>query len=76
MHPKFYLSQPVEAYNYDHSSDCAIWATALVNYWVTHAFKLANCNGFYFNACFGFIPKWNVVSFYDPIQSLHCSVYS
>ena len=51
MHPKFYFSKPVEAYNYDHSSDCAIWTIALVNYWVTHAFKLANYNRFYFNMC-------------------------
>ena len=47
MHLHFYSSR---AYNYDYTSDRAIWAIALVNYWITHAFKLANCNGFYFNA--------------------------
>ena len=26
-------------------------AIALINYWITHAFKIANCNGFHFNAC-------------------------
>ena len=50
MHLKFSFSKPVEVYNYDYTSYHAIWAIALVNYWVTHAFKVANCNGFYFNA--------------------------
>ena len=50
MHLNFYFSKTVDAYNYDYTSDRAIWAMALVNYWVTHAFKVANCNGFYFNA--------------------------
>ena len=49
MHSHFYFSRTVEAYNYDHTSDHAIWAITLVHYWSTHAFKLANCNGFYFN---------------------------
>ena len=40
----------MDVYDYDHTSDCAIWAIALVHYWLTHAFKVANCNGFYFNA--------------------------
>ena len=39
----------MDVYNYDYTSDRAIWAIALVNYWVTHAFKVTNCNGFYFN---------------------------
>ena len=51
MHPAFYFSKPVEAYNCDHSSDYAIWAITLVTYWVTHAFKIAKCNGFCSNAC-------------------------
>ena len=50
MHSNFYFSKTVKVYNYDYTSDHAIWAIALVNYWVTHAFKVANCNGFYFNA--------------------------
>ena len=51
MHSRFNFSGTIETYNYDYTSDCAIWAIALVNYWITHAFKLANCNGFSFNAC-------------------------
>ena len=51
MHLHFYSSRKIEAYNYNYTSDHPIWAIALVNYWITHAFKLANCNGFYFNAC-------------------------
>ena len=51
MHSHFHFSKTLEAYNYDYSSDCAIWATALVHYWCTHAFQVATCNGFYFNAC-------------------------
>ena len=49
MYPQFYFSMPAEAYNYDYSSDHAIWAIALVNCWATHAFIIANCNGFCFN---------------------------
>ena len=49
MHSNFSFSKPIEVYNYHYTSDHAIWAIALVNYWVTHAFKVANCNGFYFN---------------------------
>ena len=51
MHSNFYFSKTVEAYNYDYTSDHAILAIAFVNYWATHAFKLANWNGFYFNTC-------------------------
>ena len=51
MHSKFSFSKTNEAYKYDYCSDHAIWAIALINYWVTHAFKIANCNGFHFNAC-------------------------
>ena len=50
MHSHFSAARTIEAYNYDYTSDCAIWAIALINYWATHAFKIANCNGFYFNA--------------------------
>ena len=50
MHSKFSFSKTVNIYNYDHPSDRAIWAITLVHYWLTHAFKVANCNGFYFNA--------------------------
>ena len=51
MHSHFHFSKTLEAYNYDSSSGRAIWAIALIHYWCTHAFQVANCNGFYFNAC-------------------------
>ena len=51
MHSHFHFSKTLEAYNYDYTSDRAIWAIALVHYWCTHAFQVATCNGFYFNAC-------------------------
>ena len=51
MHSHFRFAKMLEAYNYDYSSDHAIWAIALVHYWCTHAFQVAHCNGFYFNAC-------------------------
>ena len=50
MYLKFSFSKPVDIYNYDYTSDRAIWAITLVIYWITHAFKVANCNGFYFSA--------------------------
>ena len=50
MHSRFYYAKTLESYNYDYSSDRAIWAISLVHYWCTHAFQVANCNGFYFNA--------------------------
>ena len=73
MHSEF--SKPVEAYKYDYSSDHAIWAITLVNYWVTHAFKIANCNGFHFNACpLGLSPNGTLhlsMMLYDPHTALH-----
>ena len=75
MHSKFSFSKPVEVYNYDYTSDPAIWAITLVNYWVTHAFKVANCNGFYFNAHpLGLSPNGMLCLFmvlYDP-RSMSC----
>ena len=50
MHSHSCYAKTLEAYNYDYSSDCAIWAISLVHFWCTHAFQVANCNGFYFNA--------------------------
>ena len=50
MHSYFHYSKTLKAYNYDYSSDRTIWTIALVHYWCTHAFQVANCNGFYFNA--------------------------
>ena len=51
MHSDLHFSKTLEAYNYDSLSDRAIWAIALVHYWCTHAFQVATCNDFYFNAC-------------------------
>ena len=51
MHSHFRYAKTLDAYNYDYSSDRAIWAISVVHYWCTHAFQVANCNGFYFNAC-------------------------
>ena len=79
MHPEFYFSKPAEAYNYDYSSDRAIWVIALVNYWVTHAFKIANCNGFHFNACpLGLSPNGTLclsMMMYDPRTALYIHSY-
>ena len=50
MHLHFSYAKTVEAYNYDYTLDCATWAIALIHYWCTHAFRVANCNGFFFNA--------------------------
>ena len=50
MHSQFRFAKTLEAYNYDYSLDCAIWAISLVHYWCTHTFQVANCNGFCFNA--------------------------
>ena len=70
MHLKFSFSKTVNIYNYDHTSDRAIWAITLGHYWLTHAFKVANCNGFYFNAYpLGLSPNGTLHLFmvlYDP----------
>ena len=70
MHSHFRYSKTLEAYNYDYSSDRAIWAIALVHYWCTHAFQVANCNSFYFNACpLGLTPDGTLclsMLLYDP----------
>ena len=50
MHSHFHYAKTFESYNYDYTSDRAIWAISLVHYWCTHAFQVANRNGFYFNA--------------------------
>ena len=75
MHSEFYFSKPAEAYHYDYTSDRAIWAIALVNYWLTHAFKISNCNGFHFNACsLGLSPNGTLCLFmmlYNPRTALY-----
>ena len=75
MHSEFSFSKTVEAYKYDYSSDRAIWAIALINYWVTHAFKIANCNGFHFDVCpLGLSPNGTMglsMVLYDPHTALY-----
>ena len=70
MHSEFSFSKAMNVYNYDHTSDRAIWAITLINYWLTHAFKVANCNCFYFNAYpLGLSPNGTLHLFmvlYDP----------
>ena len=60
----------MDVYNYDYTFDRVIWAIILVDYWLTHAFKVANCNGFYFNAYpLGLSPNGTLHLFlvlYDP----------
>ena len=69
-HSHFSFSKTVDIYDYDHTSDRAIWAIVLVHYWLTHAFKVANCNGFYFNTYpLGLSPNGTLCLFmvlYDP----------
>ena len=50
MHPDCLFSQPSEASDFDCKSEKAIWVMSLINYWITHPCKIANCNGFHFNA--------------------------
>ena len=50
MHSRFCYTKTLKSYDYDYSSDHAIWAISLVHYWCTHAFQVANCKGFSFNA--------------------------
>ena len=75
MHLQFSFSKTVDVYDYDHTSDRAIWAITLVHYWLTHAFKVANCNGFYFNAYpLGLLPNGTLHLFmvlYDPRSKLY-----
>ena len=44
------FSRPPRASKFDHTQDKAVWAMSLVDYWITHPFRIANCNGFYFTA--------------------------
>ena len=80
MHSGFTFSRTVDSYNYDHTLDRAIWAISLVGYWVTHAFKVANCNGFSFNAIpLGLSPSGTLRLFmilYDPRTMLHVSQHN
>ena len=75
MHSKCSFSKTSEAYKYDYSFDHAIWAIALINYWVTYAFKIANYNGFHFNAYpMGLSPTGTLhlsIILYDPHTTLY-----
>ena len=79
MHSGFTFSKTADSYHYDHSSEKAIWAISLVGYWVTHAFKVANCNGFSFNAMpLGLSPSGTLRLFmilYDSHTNLYVSHY-
>ena len=70
MHSKFRYVKTLEAYNYDYSSNHAIWAISLIHYWCTHAFQVANGNGFCFNAYpLGLTPDGSLclsIVLYDP----------
>ena len=79
MHSGFTFSRTIDSYNYNHTSDKAIWAMSLIDYWVTHSFKVANCNGFSFNAIpLGLSPLGTLRLFmilYDPRTVLYVSQY-
>ena len=70
MHSHFHYAKTFELYDYDYSSDCAIWAISLVHYWCTHAFQVANGNDFGFNAYpMGLVPDGSLclsMVLYDP----------
>ena len=77
MHSEFSFSKAMNIYNYDHTSDHAIWAIALINYWLIHAFKVANCNGFYFNAYpLGLSPNGTLHLFMVLYNPVPCHVYT
>ena len=77
MHSQFTFSKPVDIYNYDYTSDHAVWAVALVDYWLTHAFKVANCNGFYFNAYpLGLSPNGTLHLFMVFMTPVPCHMYT
>ena len=75
MHSHFHYAKTLVAYNYDDSSHRAIWAMSLVHYWCTHAFQVANCNGFYFNAYpLGLTPDGSLLFsmvLYNPHTEIH-----
>ena len=79
MHSGFIFSKTSDGYDFDHTSERAIWAISLVNYWLTHVLKIANCNGFHFNAVpLGLSPSGTLHLFmllYDPRTMLYVSQY-
>ena len=75
MHPDHLFSQPSEASDFECELEKAIWAMSLVNYWITHPFKIANCNGFHFNAYpLGLQPNGTLRVFMI-LYDLHSSMY-
>ena len=77
MHSHFRYAKTLEAYNYDYSSNCAIWAISLVHYWCTHAFQVANWNDFCFNAYpLGLTPDGSLclsLVLYDPYTETYAN---
>ena len=75
MHPDHLFSQPSKASDFDCESEKAIWAMSSINYWITHPFKIANCNGLHFNAYpLGLQPNDNL-RFFMMLFDLHSSMY-
>ena len=79
MHPDHLFSQPSEASDFDSESEKATWTMSLVNYWITHPFKIAYCNGFHFNAYpLGLQPNGNLRVFmmlFDPCSFMYIHYY-
>ena len=79
MHPDHLFSQPLETSDFDCESEKAIWVMSPINYWITHPFKITNCNGFHFNAYpLGLQPNGNLCIFiilYDPQSSMYVHCY-
>ena len=79
MHLDHLFFQPSEASDFDCESEKATWAMSLLNYWITHPFKIANCNGFHFNAYpLGLQPNGTLHVFmmlYDPCSSMYIHYY-
>ena len=79
MHLDSLFWRPSEASDFDHTSDKVVWVMSLVDYWITHPFKIANCNGFHFNTYpLGLQPNGNLLIFmmlYDPHTSMYVHYY-
>ena len=75
MHLDCLFSQPSEASNFDCESEKAIRAMSLVNYWITHLFKIANCNGFHFNAYSLGLQSNGILHVFIMLYDLHTCMY-
>ena len=75
MHLYHLFSQPSEASDFDCELERSLWAMSLINYWITHPFKIANCNGFHFNAYpLGLKPN-STLHVFMMLYDLHSSMY-